>query len=49
MKAMSQALVPVKRFGTPSEFAQAVVYFASDESAFTVGSELMIDGGMSNI
>ena len=28
-----------------SEFAQAVVYFASDESAFTVGSELMIDGG----
>ena len=29
--------------------AAAVVYFASDESAFTVGSELLVDGGMSGI
>jgi NAD(P)-dependent dehydrogenase (short-subunit alcohol dehydrogenase family) len=44
-----QGQVPVKRFGTPGEIASAVVFFASDESAFTVGSELLIDGGMSNI
>jgi NAD(P)-dependent dehydrogenase (short-subunit alcohol dehydrogenase family) len=37
------------RFGTPAEIAQAVVYLASDEAAFTVGSELVIDGGMSNL
>ena len=37
------------QIGTPSEVAQAVVYFASDDSAFTVGSELVIDGGMSNL
>jgi NAD(P)-dependent dehydrogenase (short-subunit alcohol dehydrogenase family) len=31
------------------EIAKAVVFFASDESSFTVGSELIIDGGMSTV
>jgi NAD(P)-dependent dehydrogenase (short-subunit alcohol dehydrogenase family) len=44
-----QGQVPLGRFGSPSEIAHAVVFLASDESAFTVGSELLIDGGMSNI
>jgi NAD(P)-dependent dehydrogenase (short-subunit alcohol dehydrogenase family) len=47
--ASIQGQVPAKRFGTPSEIASAVVFFASEESAFTVGSELLIDGGMSNL
>jgi NAD(P)-dependent dehydrogenase (short-subunit alcohol dehydrogenase family) len=34
--------IPARRLGTPSEVAQAVVYFASDDSAFTVSSELVI-------
>ena len=41
--------VPAGRFGDPSEIAQAVVFLASDESAFTVGSELLIDGGMGTL
>jgi len=41
--------VPVGRFGTVTEIADAVVYFASDESLFCVGSELLIDGGMSAV
>jgi NAD(P)-dependent dehydrogenase (short-subunit alcohol dehydrogenase family) len=52
LDAVSESLtnqIPAKRFGTPSEIAQAIVYFASDESAYTVGSELVIDGGMSNL
>jgi NAD(P)-dependent dehydrogenase (short-subunit alcohol dehydrogenase family) len=44
-----QGQVPLGRFGTAKEIADAVVYFASDESAFTVGAELLIDGGMSAI
>ena len=44
-----RGLVPAGRFGTPTEIAKAVVFLASDESAFTVGSELLIDGGMSGI
>lgn len=41
--------LPVGRFGEPAEIAEAIVYFASDESRYTVGSELIVDGGMSNI
>jgi NAD(P)-dependent dehydrogenase (short-subunit alcohol dehydrogenase family) len=48
LKALQQQ-IPARRLGQPSEVARAVVYFASDESAFTVGSELVIDGGMSNL
>ena len=44
-----QSQVPAGRFGSPSEIAHAVLFLASDESAFTVGSELLMDGGMSAI
>ena len=44
-----KAQVPARRFGTPSEIAQAIVFLASDEAAFTVGGELIIDGGMSTL
>jgi NAD(P)-dependent dehydrogenase (short-subunit alcohol dehydrogenase family) len=40
------AQVPAKRFGAPKEIAKAVVFLASDEAAYTVGAELIIDGGM---
>jgi NAD(P)-dependent dehydrogenase (short-subunit alcohol dehydrogenase family) len=49
LKNVSESIrnqVPVKRFGRPSEIAQAVLFLASDEAAFTVGSELIIDGGL---
>jgi NAD(P)-dependent dehydrogenase (short-subunit alcohol dehydrogenase family) len=48
LKAL-EAQIPVRRLGKVSEVAEAVVFFASDESEFTVGSELVIDGGMSNL
>jgi NAD(P)-dependent dehydrogenase (short-subunit alcohol dehydrogenase family) len=44
-----QSQIPLGRFGDPVEIAKAIVFFASDESTFTVGSELVIDGGMSNL
>ena len=47
--ASIQAQVPLKRFGTPEEIASAVLYLASAESAFIVGTELVIDGGMSQL
>jgi len=38
--------VPLKRFGHPDEIAAAVLYLSSNESAFVVGTELVVDGGM---
>ena len=52
LKAVQDSLrsqVPAKRFGTPREVAQTIVFFASDEAPFLVGSELVIDGGMSTL
>jgi NAD(P)-dependent dehydrogenase (short-subunit alcohol dehydrogenase family) len=49
VSASIQGMVPAGRFGTPNEIAQAIVFLASDESAFTVGSDLQIDGGMGTL
>ena len=37
---------PMRRFGTGEDIARAALFFASDDSAFVTGSELMVDGGM---
>jgi len=47
--ASIQNQVPAGRFGSAGEIAQAIVFLASDESPFTVGSELLVDGGMSTV
>jgi NAD(P)-dependent dehydrogenase (short-subunit alcohol dehydrogenase family) len=44
-----QNQVPIKRFGTPEEIAAAVLYLTAPESAFVVGAELLIDGGMATL
>jgi NAD(P)-dependent dehydrogenase (short-subunit alcohol dehydrogenase family) len=46
-KAAFVKQIPAGRFGQASEIANAVVFLASDEAAFMVGAELLIDGGMS--
>lgn len=37
--------IPLKRMGLPEEIGSAVVYFASDESAYTTGQILSVSGG----
>ena len=39
--------IPMKRLGKPDDVAYAVLYLASDESAFVTGSEFKVDGGIS--
>jgi NAD(P)-dependent dehydrogenase (short-subunit alcohol dehydrogenase family) len=38
--------VPLGRFGTADEVAHAVLWLASDESTYTTGAELVLDGGL---
>ena len=39
------AQIPINKLGQPSDIAYGVLYFASDESGFVTGTELVIDGG----
>lgn len=38
---------PLKRFGTPEDMANAIIYLLSDASSFVTGTELVVDGGYS--
>jgi len=41
--------IPIGRMGLPSDMGKAAVFLASDDSSFVVGTELLSDGGMTNI
>ena len=38
---------PLGRIGTGNDIAKAVLYFASDDSSWTTGAVLPVDGGVS--
>lgn len=37
--------IPLKRFGTPEEFAAAVTFMASERASYITGTSLAVDGG----
>lgn len=37
--------IPMARFGESAEIAKAAVFFASDDSSYVTGAELLVDGG----
>jgi 2-keto-3-deoxy-L-fuconate dehydrogenase len=43
--AVLVARQPMGRLGTAEEMAAAYLFLASDESAFTTGATLVVDGG----
>ena len=36
---------PLKRLGTPADIAKTVIYLLSNQSSFTTGQTLIVDGG----
>ena len=47
--AQIQGQVPLGRFGTPQELASTVLHLTAAESAYIVGTEIVVDGGMSQL
>ena len=45
LREANEALHPLGRFGLAEEVAEAAVWLASDQSTFTTGSTLTVDGG----
>lgn len=41
--------IPMKRFGRPEEIAKTVLFLASTDSSFLLGTEIIADGGMSQL
>ncbi|MEI8079123.1 MAG: SDR family oxidoreductase [bacterium] len=39
-------LVPLRRFGTPADVAQAVLFLAAKEAAYITGATLDVTGGL---
>lgn len=47
--AQIQSQIPLGRFGTPEEVAATVLHLSAPESAYIVGTEIIADGGMSQL
>ena len=45
MRARMTAQIPLRRFGTVTEIAEAVLFMASPASAYMTGAVLVVDGG----
>jgi NAD(P)-dependent dehydrogenase (short-subunit alcohol dehydrogenase family) len=43
------AYTPMLRLADPEELAAAALFLASDESSFMTGSDMVVDGGISNV
>jgi 3-oxoacyl-[acyl-carrier protein] reductase len=41
-----KAQIPLKRYGTPEEFANVAVFLLSDANTYMTGSSFLVDGGM---
>jgi NAD(P)-dependent dehydrogenase (short-subunit alcohol dehydrogenase family) len=41
--------IPLRRRGSPEEMAKAMLFLASDDSSYCLGSELLVDGGLTQL
>ena len=52
LEASAQKLItqiPMKRFGTPEEIAKAVLFLSTSDSSYILGTEIAVDGGITQL
>jgi NAD(P)-dependent dehydrogenase (short-subunit alcohol dehydrogenase family) len=49
LAAVITSTIPLGRRGTPEEMAKAALFLASDDSSYCLGSEIVVDGGMTQL
>ena len=52
VQGMIQSLAsqnPMKRIGQPEEVAKAALFLASDDASYMLGTELIVDGGFTQL
>lgn len=48
IKRQNLERILLKRFGTPEEVAQIVLFLSSDKSSYVIGQSIVVDGGLSS-
>jgi glucose 1-dehydrogenase len=46
VKERREAILPMRRIGTPQDIADAVIYLASSRASYVTGGEILVDGGL---
>jgi NAD(P)-dependent dehydrogenase (short-subunit alcohol dehydrogenase family) len=49
LAAVITSTIPLRRRGTSEEMAKAALFLASDDSSYCLGSEVLVDGGMTQL
>ncbi len=49
LAAVITQTIPLRRRGTAEEMAKAALFLASDDSSYCLGSEILVDGGMTQL
>lgn len=47
IKRQNQERILLRRFGTPTEVAEVVLFLASDKASYIIGQTIVVDGGLS--
>jgi len=49
LAAVITQTIPLRRRGKPEEMAKAALFLASDDSTYCIGSEILVDGGLTQL